>query len=289
MHRRSVFKAGLALGLAGTLDLGGQGTARADGPLAALEKAHRARLGVYARSLRTGRAVTYRARERFPMCSVFKTLSVGQILRDYDMCGGFLDRVIHYGAADLVDHSPIADQHRAMSVRDLCAVSLQYSDNTAANLLLRATAGPPGVSAFCRSIGDPTTRLDRNEPDVNSAIPGDPRDTTTPAAIGTTFARLLVGDALPVSGRRQLVDWMLGNTTSDQQFRAGLPRTWRIADKTGSGYYGCANDVGVAWTTTGTPLVLAVMSVKRNVDDDADYPLIEQTAHLLAGLLAPGE
>jgi beta-lactamase class A len=289
MHRRSVLKAGLALGLAGSLDLGRQEAAGAVGPLAALEKAHDARLGVYARNLRTGRAVTYRAGERFPMCSVFKTLSVAQILRDDNRCGDFLDEVIHYGAADIVDHSPITEKHRAMSVRDLCTASLQYSDNTAANLLLRATAGPAGVTAFCRSIGDRYTRLDRNEPDVNTAIPGDPRDTTIPSAIGRTFRRLLVGNALRGADRRLLVEWMTGNTTSGEQFRAGLPRNWRIADKTGSGYYGCANDVGIAWTTIGTPLVLAVMSVKKTMDAAADYPLIARTARLLADLLAPGE
>jgi beta-lactamase class A len=225
------------------------------------------------------------------MCSVFKTLSVGQILRDYDRCGRFLDHVIHYGAADMVDNSPITEQHLAtgMSVRSLCAAALQYSDNTAADLLLRATAGPRGVTAFCRSIGDRYTRLDRMEPDLNSAIPGDPRDTTTPAAIGRTFSRLLVGNALRSPDRRQLVSWMTGNATSWAQFRAGLPRNWRIADKTGSGDYGSGNDVGVAWTATGTPLVLAVLSVKRTADAVVDYPLIAQTARWLAGVLAPGE
>lgn len=291
MHRRFLLKAGLALGMAGMLDFTGQETARAGGPIAALEREHRARLGVYAHNLATGQTVRYRAAERFPMCSVFKTLSVGRILRDYDHCGGFLDTVVGYAAADLVDNSPITRAHvgTGMTVRDLCAASLQYSDNTAANLLLRATGGPGGVTAFCRSIGDRYTRLDRIEPELNSATPGDLRDTTTPDAIGRTYSRLLLGNALRAFDRQQLVDWMTGNTTSGEQFRAGLPRTWRIADKTGSGSYGCTNDVGVAWTRTGAPIVLAVLSVKQQADAGTDYPLIARAAGLLAVRLAPGQ
>jgi beta-lactamase class A len=288
--RRSLLKAGGSLAIAGVLVPSGA-SATADARLRALERTHQARLGVYARNLRTGHTVSYRAGERFPMCSVFKGLAVGHVLRDYDRCGAFLDRVVHYAADDLVDHSPVTSQHVAtgMPVRDLSAAALIYSDNTAANLILQITDGPRGVTRFCRSIGDPYTRLDRNEPDVNTAIPGDPRDTTTPAAIGRTYGRLLVGHALPAPDRRQLVNWMKANTTSAEQFRAGLPGDWVIADKTGSGDYGCTNDVGVAWTSTAVPIVFAVLSVKRAQAAAVDYPLIADTARILARELAPGQ
>ncbi len=57
----------------------------------------------------------------------------------------------------------------------------------------------------------------------------------------------------------------MGNTTSGARFRAGLPAGWVIGDKTGTGDYASANDVGVAWTTHGTPLALAVLSSKDAV------------------------
>ncbi len=288
VSRRSLLKAGMAVGVTGLLVPGRAAAADAVG-LRALEQRHQARLGVYARNVRTGRIVSYRAGERFPMCSVFKTLAVGHLLRDF--CPELLDRRVHYSAADLVEYSPITSQHvdSGMTMRDLCAAALRYSDNTAANLILRATDGPRGVTRFCRSIGDPYTRLDRDEPDVNSAIPGDIRDTTTPAAIARSYGTLLLGRALSTQDRRQLGTWMKANTTSDEQFRAGLPHGWVIADKTGSGDYGCGNDVGIAWTGAGTPLVLAVLSVKGFPSATADYPLIAETARLLAGVLAPDQ
>jgi beta-lactamase class A len=269
------------------------GPATVPGPvtsrLRALEIRHGARLGVHARNLRTGRVVRYRARERFAMCSVFKTLAVSHLLRDYDHCDSFLDRVVHYTQADMVEYSPITAEHlgTGMSYRGLCRAALQYSDDTAANLILRAVGGPPGVTRFCRSLGDPYTRLDRYEPDVNTAIPGDRRDTTTPDAIARTFGRLMLGPGLSGPDRRQLVAWMTGNRTSDEQFRKGLPQGWTIADKTGSGDYGAGNDVGMAWTEDGTPLVLAVLTTKPQQDADADYPLICDVATALAGALVP--
>jgi len=63
------------------------------------------------------------------------------------------------------------------------AAAIEHSDNTAANLLLRTVGGPAAVTAYLRALGDPVTRLDRNEPALNEAKPGDVRDTTTPSAL----------------------------------------------------------------------------------------------------------
>lgn len=255
-----------------------------------LEQRFGARLGVYARNLRTGRVVAHRADERFAMCSTFKTIAAAAILRDHNSCVP-LDKVIFYPPTDLVPYSPLTEKHveDGMSVGDLAAAAIQYSDNTAGNVLLRQIGGPKGLTAFCRSLGDATTRLDRWEVALNSAIPDDPRDTTTPGAIGRTYGRLALGRALSSRDRRQLVTWLLGNTTSGARFRAGLPTGWVIGDKTGTGDYATANDVGVAWTTRGTPLVLAVLSSKDVVDAPVDNALIADTARLLARTLAPAE
>lgn len=235
--------------------------------------------------------VSRRAAERFPMCSTFKPLAAGAILRDRDHDGTFLDQVVHYTAEELVAHSPVTERHleTGMRVADLCAAAIQYSDNTAANLILRRIGGPAGVTAFCRSIGDPSTRLDRYETELNTAVPGDPRDTTTPAAFGRDYARLVLGDALDRGDRAILAEWLRGNTTSTKRFRAGLPDGWAVGDKTGGGDYGTANDVGIAWTSEGTPLVLTVLSTRDEKDADGDDTLIAEAARLLAQTLAPQE
>lgn len=249
-----------------------------------LENRHGARLGVFAHNLSTGRTVRHRADERFPVCSVFKTLAAAAVLRDLDRHGEVLARRIHYTAADLVSGSDQTRKHLAtgMTIAELADVAIRYSDNTAANLLLRELGGPTAITRFCRSLGDPVTRLDRWEPELNSAEPWRETDTTSPYAIGRTYGRLVLGDALNRRDRSLLTHWLLNNTTSDKRFRAGLPTTWTIADKTGSGSYGTTNNVGIAWTDTGAPVVLSVLSTQPDQDAAWDDALVARTAALLA-------
>ncbi|MFF3403694.1 class A beta-lactamase [Streptomyces sp. NPDC002659] len=257
-----------------------------------LEREHSARLGVFARNTVTGRAVLHRADQLFPICSVFKTIAAAAVLRDLDRHGEFLAKRIRYTEKDVADsgYAPITGtpEHLAngMTVGELCAAAVEYSDNTAANLLLHELGGPTAVTCFCRSIGDRTTRLDRWEPKLNSAEPWRMTDTTSPGAVGRTYTQLVLGDALTRRDRQQLTAWLLANTTSGSRFRAGLPKEWTLADKTGTGEYGTTNDVGVAWTPDGTPIVLAVLSTKHDARSRADEPLVAKTAELLAAALA---
>lgn len=294
LARRGLLKAGLALTSAAVAAAAGRaaaapGAATADG-LDDLETRYGARLGVYARNVRTGQVLAHRAGERFAMCSVFKAFAAAAVLRD-EARRAPLDRVIHYPPHDVLPNSPRTreNQPTGMTVAALCAAAIQYSDNTAGNLLLRELNGPGGLTRFLRSLGDEVSRLDRWEPELNTAIPGDPRDTTTPEAVGTSIERLTLGRALSTPDRERLVTWLKGNTTSAHRFRAGLPRGWTVADKTGTGDYASAHDVGVAWTTRGTPVVLAVLSTKPDRTAPVDEALIEEAARIVARTVAPGE
>lgn len=304
--RRTLLALGAGTALAATLSASpaAAGTARgpdalgrrdALGALSALEREHSARLGVLAYNTETRASILYRADERFPMCSVFKTVAVAAVLRDLDRDGEFLAEVVRYTVADIdaaggPGAGPVTNRPEnlatGMTVAALCAAAIQYSDNVAANLLLRALGGPSAVTRFCRSVGDGVTRLDRWEPDLNSAEPGRITDTTSPRAIGATFGRLTLGDALDEEDRGRLTGWLLGNTTSGNRFRAGLPAGWSLADKTGTGDYGTTNDVGIAWPPSRGPIVLAVLSTKP--DDPgaaADEPLVAKAAELVAAAL----
>ncbi|MGW6013380.1 class A beta-lactamase [Streptomyces sp. NPDC055210] len=267
------------------------GTPRVVRALAELERTHNARLGIYAHNTATGKTVRYRADETFPMCSVFKTLAAAAVLRDLDRRGEFLDLLIRYTAQDLTDAggSPVTGRPEnlanGMTVAALCHAAMAHSDNAAANLLLRELGGPTAITRFCRSIGDPTTRLDRFEPALNSAEPWRETDITSPAAAGRTYAKLALGDALVPRDRRQLTEWLLANTTSTNRFRAGLPADWALGDKTGTGKYGTTNDVGIAWTPDGAPVVLSVLSTKSAPDAPMDEPLVAGAAGLLAAAL----
>ncbi|MCJ0873893.1 class A beta-lactamase [Streptomyces sp. AP-93] len=295
--RRATLALGAGAALSAALPLGGTAHALPAGDgitsrLRELEQQHSARLGVFARNMRTGRTVAYQADERFPMCSLFKTIAAAAVLRDLDHDGEFLAKRIQY-TEEYVKRSGYSPEtgkaenlETGMTVAQLCDAAICYSDNTAGNLLLRELGGPAAITRFCRSIGDGRTRLDRWEPELNSAEPWRVTDTTTPRAIGRTYARLTLGDALTPQDRERLTGWLLANTTSGDRFRAGLPADWILADKTGGGKYGGNNNAGITWPPDNAPIVMAVLTTKHEEDAPADHPLVAKTAALLAAELS---
>lgn len=233
--------------------------------LKSLEAELGGQLGVWAIDTGNGNTLAWRSEERFAMCSTFKLMLVGAILDKGRTQPDLLAQRVSYSQQQLVTYSPVTSKHVAtgMTVAQLCAAGLQYSDNTAANLLLRLVGGPAGLTHFARRLGDTAFRLDRIEPELNSALPDDPRDTTTPLAMGTSLQRLLLGNGLPAPAQQQLANWLKGNTTGDTRIRAGLPSAWPVGDKTGSGDFGVANDVGIIWPAGRAPWILAIYTRGR--------------------------
>lgn len=63
---------------------------------------------------------------------------------------------------------------------------------------------------------------------------------------------------LAPSQRSQLLTWMKNNTTGNARIRAGVPKEWIVADKTGSGDYGITNDIGLIWPPKHAPIVIVI-------------------------------
>ena len=253
--------------------------------LAEIEAREGGRLGVFVRDTGTGATIEHRADERFPMCSTFKLLAAAAALKRVDQGAERLDRTIAYGPPDLLDYAPIAKAHVAaggMTLADLCAAAIDWSDNTAANLVLQTIGGPAGFTAFARSLGDDVTRLDRNEPSLNEATPGDPRDTTSPRAMAASMQRVLVGDALSESSRRQLQAWLVDDKVGDKRLRAGLPPSWRIGDKTGSGERGSTNTIAIIWPPERAPLIATVYYTESLAPMDARNAIHKEIGGLIA-------
>ncbi|WP_445287273.1 class A beta-lactamase [Variovorax atrisoli] len=290
IQRRTLLLAASVLPLAGacTAWSGAGSQSSAEAQLAELERASGGRLGVAGFNTGSGVRLQHRAHERFPLCSTFKLMLAAAVLERSTRDGGLLSRNLSYGKGDLIDHSPITEKHVAtgMTVAAMCAATIQYSDNAAANLLLKELGGPATVTAFARGIGDQTFRLDRTEPELNTSIPGDPRDTTTPSAMSDSIQRLVLGDALGAAQRDQLKTWLLGNTTSTERFLAGVPAGWKVGDKTGSGSYGSTNDVGVLWPPAGAPIVLSVYLTFPQKDAKGRNDVIASAARIAATALA---
>ncbi|MGV0798190.1 class A beta-lactamase, partial [Mycolicibacterium elephantis] len=231
----------------------------------------------------------HRAQERFAMCSTFKTYAAARTLQMAERGELSLEQSLFVDPEDILINSPITEARAGgeLTLAELCQAALQRSDNTAANMLLATLGGPQAITAFARSIGDSESRLDRWETALNSAIPGDPRDTSTPQALGFGYRNLLAGDALAPPQRSRLEDWMRANQTSSM--RAGLPDGWTSADKTGGGDYGSTNDVGIAYGPDGQRVLLALMTRSQTADPNAPglRPLIgELTSLVLPALLA---
>lgn len=249
----------------------------------ALERRYDACIGLFATDLDSGRSMSHRGRDAFAMCSTFKTYASACVLQMVASGQLSLDQAVFVDPARIVANSPRTAPRAggSMTLDELCQAALQVSDNTAANLLLRAIGGPPAVTAFARTIGDPSTRLDRWETELNSAVPGDPRDTSTPEALGGGYRELLAGDVLAPELRGRLEGWMRANQTSS--VRGGLPPGWTTADKTGSGDYASTNDIGVGYGPAGQRVLFAMMTRSRADDPKAQSlrPVIGELVSLL--------
>ncbi|MBF6130936.1 class A beta-lactamase [Nocardia brasiliensis] len=253
-----------------------------------LERKFDARLGVYALDTASGATIAHRADERFAFCSTFKGLAAAAVLQRNPL--SHLDTVVRYTDEDLTKNAAITPRHVAtgMTIRDLCDAAVRYSDGTAGNLLLRDIGGPAELTAYLRGLGDPVTRMDRIEPAITEATPGDPRDTSSPRALGTDYQRIVLGDALPEDKRAFLRDLLERNATGAGalRVRAGVPQGWKVADKTGTGEYGTLNDIAIVWPPDRAPLVLSLMSSKATADAEYDQALLAEAAAYVASMLA---
>ncbi len=261
------------------------GLAKAADRLATLEKSAGGRLGVAVIDSGSDATLLHRADERFPMCSTFKLLASAAVLKRVDAGSDVLGRFIRYGPADLLSYAPVTKAHLdqgGMTLGALCAAAIDWSDNTAANLVLDAIGGPAGFTAFARSLGDSVTRLDRDEPTLNTAIPGDPRDTTSPLAMARDLRSVLLGVVLSEASRAQLEAWLVADKVGDKRLRAGLPPGWGIGDKTGSGDHGTANTIAILRPPGRAPLLAAVYYTEGPDSMDALNAVHKQVAEIVA-------
>lgn len=225
----------------------------------AVEAQYGGRVGVHV-AFADSSTWSYRAGERFPMMSTFKMLLCAAALSKSDDGKLDLDRKVLVEHSDIVTYSPVFKRlvGQQVSLFKACDATMITSDNAAANIMLKALGGPAAVTAFAREIGDKTTRLDRYELELNSAIEGDLRDTTTPRAYVETLNKLILGDVLTKRSREQLKSWMVSNTVTGALIRKHLPEGWIIADRSGAGENGSRGIIAVIWPPEKEPFIVAI-------------------------------
>ncbi len=256
--RRALLAAGAGL-VAGCATAAPKGAAA----LAGLEAQSGGRLGVFVLDTGSGRSYGQRHSERFTMCSTFKLPLAGLVLLAGARGELDIDARRPIEEADRAPFAPVAGPligKGAMSFREMAEATQTTSDNICANILMRALGGPEGVTTRLRALGDAETRLDRYEPSMNFAPPGEVRDTTTPQAMAHTMRRLLVDDVLPAVARDELIGWMIATKTGLKRLRAGLPAEWRAGDKTGTGLADGmtdkVNDIAIFWPPGRAPIIV---------------------------------
>ncbi|EPC8410419.1 class A beta-lactamase BlaIII [Bacillus thuringiensis] len=256
---------------------------------AKLEKEYDAKLGIYALDTGTNQTVAYHSDDRFAFASTSKSLAVGALLRKNSLEA--LDQRITYTHEDLSNYNPITEKHvdTGMTLKELADASVRYSDSTAHNLILKQLGGPSEFEKILREVGDTVTTSERFEPELNEVHPGETHDTSTPEAIAKTLQSFTLGTALPTEKRELLVDWMKRNTTGDKLIRAGVPKGWEVADKTGAGSYGTRNDIAIIWPPNKKPIVLAILSNHDKEDAKYDDKLIADATKVVLNTLKATE
>lgn len=247
------------------------------------------RLGVFAFDTASGQTLSHRANERFPMCSTFKFLAVAAVLARVDTARERLGRHIAFGKSDLLEYAPVTREHVSdgfMTVSALCEAAIVYSDNTAANLLLRTIGGPLGATDYARTLRDRFTNLSRTEPTLNTALPNDPRDTTTPIAMAKNMRKLLLDDALSRASRARLSAWLFACRTGHDCLRAGVPSHWRSGDKTGSGDNGTRNDIAILLPPKRPPIIVTAYLTGSKLSANARDTVLAAVGRLVVNEFA---
>jgi beta-lactamase class A len=247
-----------------------------------LEKEYDARLGVYAIDTGTNEIVEFREDERFAYTSTSKALATAILLKQNPISA--LEEIRTFTNEDIVTYSPITEEFvdKGMSLGKIAEAAMQYSDNTAGNLLFEELGGPDGFEKALRESGDTITMADRIEPDLNEAIPGDSRDTSTPQALATTLEVFGISEYLPADKQEIFTNWLKGSTTGDSLIRAGVPEGWEVGDKSGAGGYGTRNDIAIVWPPNREPIIIAIMSSRNEENASFNDELIAKATKVIA-------
>ena len=123
--------------------------------------------GVSATHIESGRSVSLRGSERFPMASTFKVPVGVHIMNLIDTGQLTLDKMVTLTPQDFHPGSGKINQllfHPgvSLSIENLMELMLVVSDNIAADVMLREAGGPEAVTARMRALGLDGIRVDRS-------------------------------------------------------------------------------------------------------------------------------
>lgn len=229
-----------------------------DKELKTLEHKLDGEIGLYAIDTNSGKIISYRGNQTFPFESTFKLMGVAALLH-YNQSKPVLQKRLFIKPEQLVMWHPISGLYinQKVSLQTLAEGAISYSDNTAINMIIRELGGLDKINHFARMVGNNTFNLKHYEVNLNSN-PNNNEDSSTPKDMALSLQNILLGNVLSEHNKQLLFQWMRNNTTGYGRIRAGVPLGWAVADKTGSGSYGVANDIGLVWSPSCKPIILSI-------------------------------
>lgn len=200
----------------------------------------------------------YQGNRAFPLNSTHKAFVCGIALDLTENNALSLTKKLPITPKDIVNYSPITQHKTAMNLTALCSAAVSYSDNTAANLIVKQIGGVKAVSDYFKRQGLTQTRLDRLEPDMNRDNLKKGLDLTTPIEAAQLLHQFIFGALLNDTSKMQLTQWMLDDQVANDLLRSTLPQGWKIADKTGAGSDGARSIISVFWKPDGSAYLLSI-------------------------------
>lgn len=261
--------------------------------LSELEASSKGRIGVYAINMGNNIKLGYRANKHFPTGCTSKVIGVATILSKSMNDSALLSQKINYSKKDLTNWSPITEKYLSsgMTVEQLCSASISYSDNTAMNLLVKQMGGLEQMNLFARSIGNNSFRQDNDWPkEAYSGGKNNLRDTSTPKDMAKNLQKLAFTKVLDKPQREMLISWLKANTTGKHRIKAGIPKGWIVADKTGTGgAYGTTNDIGIIFPPRCPPIIMAIYYTNDELNAINREDIIVSITHLLINELSKND
>jgi beta-lactamase class A len=232
-------------------------------------------LGVYVEDLAGGSVIELRADEVFPTASSIKLAVLYELYRQADEGRLDLTELTRPPQPRVAGGGVLQDLGDRVSLtwRDLAVLMHVWSDNEAANLLIRRI-GMDAVNRRLDALALPRTRLRRQMMDLAAARRGD-ENVSTPRELARLAAMLARGEGLTSDRARDLLALA---TLRDPAsfFRRALPEGQRALNKRGE-LEGVRCDAG--WVDVpGRPYTATIMTAYLKREKDGEDAIAELSA-----------
>jgi beta-lactamase class A len=213
-----------------------------------------------------------------PMQSTFKFPLALAVLHQVELGKLQLDQPVRFLKSDRSEtFSPLQQEFPEADVdvplRKIIKLTVETSDNTAADIQLRLIGGPAVLQQYLNSLGLSAVHQQDSEHTLHGDQKLQYRDYAEPAAMVSLLR--LFADHPPLNPEHTalLNGWMLEATSGSKRIKGLLPVGTPVAHKTGSsgvewGIIPATNDVGLITLPDGRRLALAVFVTDAHANQD---------------------